>query len=142
MSLSVLSARLLETFTNIFCLIFCVSRAPEVLLGLPYSESIDMWSLGCVLAELYLGWPLYPGACEYDQIRYITQTQGPLPDHLLAVAAKTDRFYRRIGVDAFRRTLWRLKVCCCRCKCSCSCSSSIRVAVVIVVVAAKPQSFY
>jgi len=77
---------------------------------LPYCESIDMWSLGCVLAELYLGWPLYPGACEYDQLRYITQTQGPVPDHLLAVAAKTDRFYRRIGIDAFRRTLWRLKV--------------------------------
>jgi len=71
-----------------------------------------MWSLGCVLAELFLGWPLYPGACEYDQLRYITQTQGPVPDHLLAAAAKTDRFYRRIGIDAFGRTLWRLKVHC------------------------------
>ena len=79
-------------------------------MGLPYCESIDMWSLGCVLAELYLGWPLYPGASEYDQIRYITQTQGPFPDHLLSAAAKTDKFYRRIGIDAFGRTLWRLKV--------------------------------
>jgi len=87
-----------------------VDRAPEVLLGLPYCEAIDMWSLGCVLAELYLGWPLYPGASEYDQIRYITQTQGPVPDHLLSAAAKTDRFYRRIGIDAFGRALWRLKV--------------------------------
>ena len=87
-----------------------VDRAPEVLLGLPYCESIDMWSLGCVLAELFLGWPLYPGACEYDQLRYITQTQGPVPDHLLTAAAKSDRFYRRIGMDAFGRTLWRLKV--------------------------------
>ncbi|OBS71726.1 hypothetical protein A6R68_13697, partial [Neotoma lepida] len=26
-----------------------------------------MWSLGCVIAELFLGWPLYPGASEYDQ---------------------------------------------------------------------------
>lgn len=86
-----------------------VDRAPEVLLGLPYCEAIDMWSLGCVLAELYLGWPLYPGASEYDQIRYITQTQGPVPDHLMSAAAKTDRFYRRIGIDAFGRTLWRLK---------------------------------
>ena len=77
---------------------------------MPYCESIDMWSLGCVLAELYLGWPLYPGASEYDQLRYITQTQGPVPDHLLALAAKTDQFYHRIGIDAFRRTLWRLKV--------------------------------
>lgn len=27
-----------------------------------------MWSLGCVIAELFLGWPLYPGASEYDQV--------------------------------------------------------------------------
>lgn len=29
-----------------------------------------MWSLGCVIAELFLGWPLYPGASEYDQVTY------------------------------------------------------------------------
>ena len=46
-------------------------RAPEIILGLNYNESIDMWSLGCVIAELFLGWPLYPGASEYDQTRYI-----------------------------------------------------------------------
>ena len=27
-----------------------------------------MWSLGCVIAELFLGWPLYPGSSEYDQV--------------------------------------------------------------------------
>lgn len=51
-------------------------RAPEIILGLPFGEAIDMWSLGCVVAELFLGWPLYPGSSEYDQIRYISQTQG------------------------------------------------------------------
>ena len=44
-------------------------RAPEILLGLPFCEAIDMWSLGCVIAELFLGWPLYPGSSEYDQVR-------------------------------------------------------------------------
>lgn len=43
-------------------------RAPEIILGLAFSEKIDMWSLGCVVAELFLGWPLYPGASEYDQV--------------------------------------------------------------------------
>ena len=43
-------------------------RAPEILLGLPFCEAIDMWSLGCVIAELFLGWPLYPGSSEYDQV--------------------------------------------------------------------------
>ncbi|GAA6070786.1 homeodomain-interacting protein kinase 3 isoform X2 [Tachysurus ichikawai] len=42
--------------------------APEIILGLPFCEAIDMWSLGCVIAELFLGWPLYPGALEYDQL--------------------------------------------------------------------------
>lgn len=34
-------------------------RAPEVILGLPYDEKIDMWSLGCILAELYTGEVLF-----------------------------------------------------------------------------------
>lgn len=54
---------------NISSLIFLsLSRAPEIILGLPFCEAIDMWSLGCVIAELFLGWPLYPGASEYDQV--------------------------------------------------------------------------
>ena len=49
--------------------LFVLARAPEIILGLPFCEAIDMWSLGCVIAELFLGWPLYPGASEYDQVR-------------------------------------------------------------------------
>lgn len=30
-------------------------RAPEVIIGLPYDQKIDLWSLGCILAELYTG---------------------------------------------------------------------------------------
>lgn len=36
-------------------------RSPEVLLGLSYNGAIDMWSFGCVAAELFLGLPLFPG---------------------------------------------------------------------------------
>lgn len=36
-------------------------RAPEVILGLPYSSAIDMWSLACLIAELSTGQPLFPG---------------------------------------------------------------------------------
>lgn len=36
-------------------------RAPEVILGSPYDFAIDMWSVGCLLAELYLGSPLFAG---------------------------------------------------------------------------------
>lgn len=71
-------------------------RAPEVILGLPFNESIDMWSLGCVLAELFLGWPLYPGSSEYDQIRYIIQTQGLPPSSMLENAAKLHRYFKEV----------------------------------------------
>ncbi|XP_036819494.1 homeodomain-interacting protein kinase 3 isoform X1 [Oncorhynchus mykiss] len=82
-------------------------RAPEIILGLPFCEAIDMWSLGCVIAELFLGWPLYPGALEYDQIRYISQTQGLPGEHLLNVGTKTARFFCRESDSPY--SAWRLK---------------------------------
>jgi serine/threonine protein kinase len=36
-------------------------RSPEVIMGLPYGCEIDMWSFGCIVAELYMGYPLFPG---------------------------------------------------------------------------------
>uniref|UniRef100_A0AAZ3QRN0 non-specific serine/threonine protein kinase n=1 Tax=Oncorhynchus tshawytscha TaxID=74940 RepID=A0AAZ3QRN0_ONCTS len=82
-------------------------RAPEIILGLPFCEAIDMWSLGCVIAELFLGWPLYPGASEYDQIRYISQTQGLPAEYLLSAGTKTSRFFKR-GPDS-SYPVWRIK---------------------------------
>ncbi|XP_053120505.1 homeodomain-interacting protein kinase 3 [Hemicordylus capensis] len=82
-------------------------RAPEIILGLPFCEAIDMWSLGCVIAELFLGWPLYPGALEYDQIRYISQTQGLPAEQLLNIGTKTTRFFCK-ETDA-PHSGWRLK---------------------------------
>lgn len=82
-------------------------RAPEIILGLPFCESIDMWSLGCVIAELFLGWPLYPGSSEYDQIRYISQTQGLPNEHMLNQATKTTRFFYRETDSTY--PFWRLK---------------------------------
>ncbi|XP_076335335.1 uncharacterized protein LOC143238727 isoform X4 [Tachypleus tridentatus] len=82
-------------------------RAPEIILGLPFCEAIDMWSLGCVIAELFLGWPLYPGSSEYDQIRYISQTQGLPAEHMLNNATKTTRFFYRETDSNY--PFWRLK---------------------------------
>lgn len=82
-------------------------RAPEIILGLAFCEAIDMWSLGCVVAELFLGWPLYPGSSEYDQIRYISQTQGLPTEHMLNSASKTAKFFYR-DVDS-THPFWRLK---------------------------------
>ncbi|XP_076842558.1 uncharacterized protein LOC143487507 [Brachyhypopomus gauderio] len=82
-------------------------RSPEIILGLPFCEAIDMWSLGCVIAELFLGWPLYPGASEYDQIRYISQTQGIPAKNLLIGGTKTRCFFHKGSGSSYH--LWRLK---------------------------------
>jgi dual specificity protein kinase YAK1 len=51
-------------------------RSPEVLLGHQYTCAIDMWSLGCVAAELFLGLPLFPGASEYNLLYRMIKTLG------------------------------------------------------------------
>lgn len=55
-------------------------RSPEVLIGYEYDSAIDMWSMGCVAAELFLGLPLLPGAHEHNQLGRISEMIGCLPD--------------------------------------------------------------
>ena len=69
-------------------------RSPEVVIGHPYGMSIDMWSLGCVAAELFLGLPLFPGASEHDLLSRIEATVGPLTTDLLAKGRHTAKFYQ------------------------------------------------
>jgi serine/threonine protein kinase len=58
-------------------------RSPEIILGLPYTSSIDMWSVGCIAAELFLGLPIFPGCSNYDQISRIVECLGLPPHHML-----------------------------------------------------------
>lgn len=52
-------------------------RAPEVLLRSPtYSAPIDLWAVGCIMAELYTLRPLFPGNSEVDEIFKICQVLG------------------------------------------------------------------
>merc|ERR1719166_165266 len=51
-------------------------RAPEVLLGTTYATPVDIWSCGCILAELYNRTPLFPGKYETDQLAKIFQIIG------------------------------------------------------------------
>ncbi|KAJ8747320.1 hypothetical protein K2173_008251 [Erythroxylum novogranatense] len=57
--------------------IWCACRAPELLLGAKqYSTAIDMWSLGCIMAELLSKEPLFNGKTEFDQLDKIFRTLG------------------------------------------------------------------
>lgn len=53
-------------------------RSPELLLGSEnYGPEVDIWSVGCLLVELLLKKPLFPGKDEPEQIDYIFGTMGP-----------------------------------------------------------------
>mmetsp|Transcript_5690 Transcript_5690/g.8249 ORF Transcript_5690/g.8249 Transcript_5690/m.8249 type:complete len:1322 (+) Transcript_5690:203-4168(+) len=68
-------------------------RSPEVLVGLDYDSAIDMWSLGCVAAELYLGLPILPGVHEHDQLSRISEMIGKIPDWMLEQGSKCPKYY-------------------------------------------------
>lgn len=43
-------------------------RSPEVLLSQPYNSAVDIWSSGCIIAELFSRRALFPGASERNQL--------------------------------------------------------------------------
>ena len=61
--------------------------------GLPYSMAIDMWSFGCILAELYTGYPLFPGENEVEQLACIMEIFGLPSTSLLADAQRKKLFF-------------------------------------------------
>ncbi|KAL3975995.1 NLR family CARD domain-containing protein 3 [Sarotherodon galilaeus] len=80
--------------------------APEVMLGTPYDEAIDMWALGLVAVELATGVPLYPGEDDYDVLKFIIETQGQLPDHLLESGLYTNCYFIE---DNYNEQRWTFK---------------------------------
>jgi negative regulator of PHO system len=68
-------------------------RAPDVLLGSrTYNTSIDIWSCGCIFAEMITGVPLFRGRDNQDQLLHIMRIVGT-PD---------ERVFRNIMKDSVR----------------------------------------
>lgn len=72
-------------------------RSPEVILGNPYSEAIDMWSLGCILAELSTGKVLFRGENEVEMLMLIIELLGFPPESLLKQSKKAKLFFHKDG---------------------------------------------
>ncbi|XP_026483724.1 cyclin-dependent kinase 6 [Vanessa tameamea] len=56
-------------------------RPPEVLLGVSYNTAVDVWSSGCVLAQLHTRAPLLQGSCDSEQLHCIFRLIGRPPRH-------------------------------------------------------------
>src|SRR5579862_365916 len=72
-------------------------RSPEVILGMAYGLPIDMWSLGCILAELYTGYPIFPGENEQEQLACIMEVFGPPEKHLIEKSTRKKLFFDSLG---------------------------------------------
>ncbi|KAL0234458.1 hypothetical protein PCE1_001494 [Barthelona sp. PCE] len=72
-------------------------RAPEVILGLAYGCEIDMWSLGCILAEFHTGYPLFPGETENDQIQCIMEVCDIPPIDMIESSPRRRLFFDSKG---------------------------------------------
>ena len=72
-------------------------RSPEVILGMTYGMPIDMWSLGCILAELYTGYPIFPGENEQEQLACIMEVFGPPEKHLIEKSTRKKLFFDSMG---------------------------------------------
>ncbi|XP_048569339.1 serine/threonine-protein kinase PRP4 homolog isoform X3 [Triticum urartu] len=68
-------------------------RAPEIILGLPYDHSLDMWSVGCCLYELYTGKILFPGGTNNGMLWLHMQLKGPFPKKMLRKGAFTTQHF-------------------------------------------------
>jgi dual specificity tyrosine-phosphorylation-regulated kinase 2/3/4 len=72
-------------------------RAPEVVLRVPYSCKVDMWSLGCIVAELFTGEPLFPGDSEQELLEMMMQLLGIPPQELTNKSRKKKHYFDSDG---------------------------------------------
>lgn len=75
---------------------------------MPFTAAVDMWSVGCILLELYLGIPIFPGSNLHDMISKMVEFLG-MPDDIIIENSpnwstyfrKTDNGYRLLSHDEF-----------------------------------------
>jgi serine/threonine protein kinase len=73
-------------------------RAPEVVLGLPYDGRIDIWSLGCVVAEMFTGEVTFQNDSIVSMLSRIEALCGPFPRHMIAQGRQSSSFFTKCGL--------------------------------------------
>lgn len=75
----------------------CHYRAPEVVLGLEWSYPCDIFSLGCILVELYTGVPLFQTHDNLDHLAMMEIIVGRMPERLCCQGSRSKPEYFKEG---------------------------------------------
>ena len=73
-------------------------RAPEVVLGLPYDGKIDVWSLGCVIAEMFTGQVTFQNDSVVSMLARIEAICGAFPRHMIEEGRQSGQFFTPTGL--------------------------------------------
>lgn len=74
-------------------------RAPEIITGCKYDTKVDMWSLGCILAELYTGEMLFGSKNEHNVLYRIHQTIGSVYDNLPVTRKYRTKYFTKVSLS-------------------------------------------
>ena len=80
-------------------------RAPEVILEVGWSHPCDVWSIGCIIAELYNGQPIFPAVSQNDLMHYVTTIVGDVPKHMLARSKSAKLFFKQNSNESSSTTV-------------------------------------
>lgn len=72
-------------------------RAPEVILGLSYDHKVDIWSLGCVLAELAAGYVLFQSNSLASLLARVESCRGPIPKDMILDGSNSHKYFTASG---------------------------------------------
>lgn len=67
------------------------------MLGLPYDQKVDMWSLGCILAELWTGYVLFQNDSVQSLLARILGIIGDIPYHLMTRGRYVPQYFTQDG---------------------------------------------
>lgn len=70
-------------------------RAPEVIIGCKYDYKIDMWSLGCILAELWTGYVLFQNDTVQGLLARVIGIIGQFPEHMMKEGRLINQFFTK-----------------------------------------------
>ncbi|XP_063148330.1 dual specificity protein kinase CLK4 isoform X3 [Candoia aspera] len=74
-------------------------RAPEVILALGWSQPCDVWSIGCILIEYYLGFTVFQTHDSKEHLAMMERILGPLPVHMIKKSRKCYFHHNQLDWD-------------------------------------------